>query len=133
MNSSLSNKRPITLRSFLIGIVCVVLLCAITPYNNHYVNGSAYPSNNHLPLGPLLLIVIILIFNIAIKRIYAKSALTHIELIVIWCMMVITVAIPSKAFAEYLLPDLVAPYYLATAENEWEYTDEKYLPIRFLL
>ncbi len=128
MNKSLSNREPITFRSFAIGIMCVILLCAITPYNNLYVSGSAYPSNNHLPLGPLLLIMLILLLNFAIKWVYAKSALSHNELIVIWCMMVTTVAIPSKAFAEYLLPDLVAPYYLATEENEWGDIFHQYIP-----
>ncbi len=129
MNKSISDKKIITLRSFLIGIVCVIVLCAITPYNNHYVSGSAYLSNNHLPLGPLLFIVLILLINNGVKRIYAKAALNYTELIVIWCMMLITVAIPSKAFAEYLLPDLVASYYLATEENEWEDIFHQYIPL----
>jgi len=122
-------KNTVTLRSFLIGIVCVIGLCALTPYNNHYVNGSAYPSSNHLPFGPLFLIVLLtLLFNVVLRQIHPKAMLSHTELIVIWCMMVVAVAIPSKAYAEYLLPDLVAPYYLATEENEWEDVFHQYIP-----
>ena len=119
----------ITLRSFLIGIICVVVLCALTPYNNHYVSNSSYPSSNHLPLGPLFFIVILIfLFNIALSRVHSRWKLGEIELVTIWCMMAVAVAIPSKAFAEYLLPDLVAPYYLATPENEWVELFHQYIP-----
>jgi hypothetical protein len=43
-------------------------------------------------------------------------------------MMAVAVAIPSKGFAEYLLPDLVGPYYLATPENEWSEIFYQYIP-----
>jgi len=118
----------ITLRSFLIGIICVVAICAVTPYSNHYVDG-AYLSSNHLPLGPLFIItILVFVVNSILIRISPKAILSQTELVTIWSMMVLAVSIPSKSFAEYLLPDLVAPYYLATAENEWQDLFHQYIP-----
>jgi len=118
----------ITLRSFLIGIICVIAICAVTPYNNHYVDG-AYLSSNHLPLGPLFLItILILIFNVALTKIHPRVKLSQTEITIVWCMMIVAVSIPSKSFTEYLLPDLVAPYYLATPENEWQELFQQYIP-----
>ena len=125
----LASETMITLRSLLIGIVCVIAFCALTPYNNHYVANPSYPSSNHLPLGPLFLIIIlILLFNVILMRIHSQWRLSRIELVTVWCMMAVAVAIPSKAFTEYLLPDLVAPYYLATPENEWVELFHQYIP-----
>lgn len=119
----------ITLRSFLIGILCVIAICAVTPYNNHYVDNPSYPSSNHLPLGPLFLItILILVFNVALGKIHPRIKLSQTEVTIIWCMMIVAVSIPSKSFTEYLLPDLVAPYYLATPENEWQELFHQYIP-----
>jgi len=119
----------LTPRAFLIGIVCAVGICLITPYNNTYIGSNSYPSSNHLPLAPLFAIIILAFgLNGFLYWIRPTFVLTSSELAVIWCMMIVSVSIPSKAFAEYLLPTLVAPYYLATPENEWGEIFHQYLP-----
>ena len=124
-----NSTHSLTPRAFLIGIACAVSICLITPYNNTYVAGNSYPANNHLPLAPLFLVIVLAIgLNGFLYRIRDTFALTSSELAVIWCMMIVSVSIPSKAFAEYLLPTLVAPYYLATPENEWQEIFHQYLP-----
>lgn len=119
----------VTFRSFILGILCVVGLCAVTPYNNHYVSEASYPSSNHLPLGPLFIIsVIAFISNAVLGKISSKLSLSRHEIAIIWCMMIVAVSIPSKSFAEYLIPNLVALYYLATPENEWQDIFHQYVP-----
>ena len=102
----------------------MVGISLITPYNNHYV-GNTYLASNHLPLGPLFVLICLIGFNVwAGPRLRLKSA----ELAGIWCMMIVTASIPSKAFAEYLLPGLVGPEYFATPENEWRELFHAYIP-----
>ncbi|MDA1193137.1 MAG: hypothetical protein O3A46_15785, partial [Candidatus Poribacteria bacterium] len=110
----------VTRRSLAVGALFVAMLSLVTPYNNHYVVSPAYPSGNHLPLGPLfLLTATILMFNGVLRRLVPRWRLRRAELAVVWCMMGVTVAIPSKAFTEYLIPQLVAARYMATPENQW--------------
>ena len=104
-------------------MAAVALLCLVTPYNNHYVSANTYLSSNHLPLGPLLLITaLILLFNQGIARFSSRWRIRRDELVIIWCMTTVAVGIPSKAFAEYLIPQLAAPFHLATPENQWTET-----------
>lgn len=39
------SKQLVTLRSVLIGLVFVVLLCAMTPYNNDYLQNARIAGN----------------------------------------------------------------------------------------
>ncbi|MGB9597796.1 MAG: DUF6785 family protein [Candidatus Poribacteria bacterium] len=57
-----------------------------------------------------------------------KYGLKPSELITIWCMMIVASGIPSSGFIRYHLFMLVAPFYYATPENEWEDLFFRYLP-----
>ena len=100
----------LTIRAFVIGLFFVVVICIITPYNNHYV-GNTYLASNAF-----------------VKYLSPRCPLTSGEFAIIWCMMLVTASIPSKAFIEYLFPALVGPYYFATPENEWKELFHQYFP-----
>jgi len=119
--------KSLTVRAVVIGIFFVVGICIITPYNNHYVRNT-YLASNHLPIGPLFILTFLIFFNIFLKKLNSRLSLSSAEVTVIWCMMIVTASIPSKAFAEYLLPTLVGSYYFATPENEWQELFHQYLP-----
>jgi len=117
----------LTVRAVTIGLFFVIGICIITPYNNHYVRNT-YLASNHLPIGPLFILTFLIFFNLFLKKLNSRISLSSSELTVIWCMMIVTASIPSKAFAEYLLPTLVGSYYFATPENEWQELFHQYLP-----
>jgi hypothetical protein len=120
--------QPVTKRSILIGLICVIFLCLITPYNDYYIGGT-FAAGNHFPIGSFFLyIILVLIGFIAIGRWKPKYALKPAELITIWCMMIVASGIPSSGFIRYHLFMLVAPYYYATPENEWQDLFFRYLP-----
>jgi hypothetical protein len=119
--------KGLTVRAVILGLFLVVGICIITPYNNHYV-GNTYLASNHLPIGPLFILTFLIFFNIFLKKLNSRLTLSSSELTVIWCMMIVTASIPSKAFAEYLLPTLVGSYYFGTPENEWQELFHQYLP-----
>lgn len=120
-------REGLTIRAFIIGLFFVIGICIITPYNNHYVNNT-YFASNHLPIGPLFILVFLLFSNLFVKYLSQYLSLSSGELAVIWCMMIVTASIPSKAFVEYLFPALVGPYYFATPENEWGELFHQYFP-----
>ena len=117
-----------TLRALLIGLALVILQTAITPYNDYYLQGTDI-SGNHFPLGAVFTLIFLTIgINPILKKVLPRATLNPAELIVIWVMMGVSSAIPSKGMMGFLLPYLAAPVYFATSENEWADTLHPHLP-----
>ena len=118
----------IRLRSILIGLLFVILLCAITPYNNYYLHNSRL-AGNHLPVGSIfVLLFLVLIVNLPLRMLNEQFALTPAELIAIWIMLIVAIGIPSMGYMQFLFPCLVSVFYFATPENEWAETLHPYIP-----
>ena len=117
-----------TLRAVLIGLALVIVQTAITPYNDYYLQGTDI-SGNHFPLGAVFtLIFLTLVINPILKKVVPRAVLSPAELMVVWVMMGVSSAIPSKGMIGYLLPYLAAPVYFATPENEWAETLHPHFP-----
>lgn len=117
-----------TLRALLLGLALVVVQTAITPYNDYYLQGTDI-AGNHFPLGAVFtLIFLTLVINPILKKAFPRATLNPAELIVIWVMMGVSSAIPSKGMMGFLLPYLAAPVYFATPENEWAETLHAHFP-----
>ncbi|RKU13277.1 hypothetical protein C6501_09440 [Candidatus Poribacteria bacterium] len=117
-----------TVRALLLGLALVVVQAAITPYNDYYLQGTDI-AGNHFPLGAVFtLIFLTLVINPILKSVFPRATLNPAELIVIWVMMGISSAIPSKGMMGFLLPYLAAPVYFATPENEWAETLHPHFP-----
>ncbi|MBM3239273.1 hypothetical protein FJZ31_23520 [Candidatus Poribacteria bacterium] len=127
-NTDFNNLSAITKRSVFIGLLCAVFLCLITPYNDYYIGGT-FAAGNHFPIGSFFLWVLLVLFGaILLRQLKEKLALTSVELMVIWCMMLVASGIPSSGFLRYHLFMLVSPFYYATPENEWKELFYQYLP-----
>lgn len=117
-----------TVRAILIGLALVILQTAITPYNDYYLQGTDI-AGNHFPLGAVFTLIFLTLFiNPILKKVLPRAMLNPKELIVIWVMMVVSSAIPSKGMIGFLLPYLAAPVYFATPENEWAETLHSHFP-----
>lgn len=118
----------ITLRSIIIGLLCVAGFCRIAIFNNRYIVNTLI-AGNHFPLGPLfVLTVLVILFNPLIKKTGTFSAISRGELVTIWCMMITGVSVASYGYAEYLLGTLIGPSYFATPENDWGAIFHQYIP-----
>ncbi len=117
-----------TVRALLLGLALVIVQTAITPYNDYYLQGTDI-AGNHFPLGSVFtLIFLTFVINPILKRVFPRATLNPAELIVVWVMMGISSAIPSKGMMGFLLPYLAAPVYFATPENEWAETLHAHFP-----
>ena len=90
---------------------------------------NTYLASNHLPIGPLFVLICLICVSVGLGRQIPKLSLGTGELVVIWGMMSVSASIPSKAFVEYLLPALVAPGYFATPKNQWHQLFHAYIPV----
>src|SRR5438067_3610635 len=81
--------RGLTLRSIVIGLLCVALLCGIIPYNDYHLQNT-FLYGNHFPLGAIFLYTLLILgLNVLLYRVAPRHRLGTSELLTIWAMMLI--------------------------------------------
>jgi hypothetical protein len=109
----------VNVRSVLIGLLGVVLISTLTPYND-LVLRNTYLIGNFLPVGLLLfLMLLIMLINAPLYRWARHRALTSGELAVIVGMILVGCSIPSSGVMRYLMAQLVAPWYHSGVSVEY--------------
>ncbi|MCC6240281.1 MAG: hypothetical protein IT448_08295 [Phycisphaerales bacterium] len=121
----LSDRRPdpVNLRSVLLGIIGVVFICALTPYNDYALNNTFLIGNN-LPLGVVLLTFVFVVFiNGPLHRFFPRRAFSAGEITVAFSMTLVACALPSSGLMRYFPSSLVMPFYHAREQNQfaWEF------------
>ncbi|HOX39311.1 MAG TPA: hypothetical protein PL033_15125 [Candidatus Brocadiia bacterium] len=112
-----SRHSGVTLRSFIIGILCVIFVTAYTPYND-YVLGNTFFVGNHLPIGVIFIITLLVLFvNSLLKRLAEGAHFSPSELIVILSMMLASAAFPSSGLHRYWANTLAMPFYIADSSK----------------
>ncbi len=111
--------RGLTVRSGLVGIAGVVLLCAITPYNDYHLHQTLL-YGNHFPIGCLFLFTFLALgVNTFLRRFFPGREFRQQEMLVVWAMLICGAGLASSGLMRYLAPMLVAPFYYATESNHW--------------
>jgi len=109
-------KGFVTFRSVLIGLVGVVLINLLAPYNNYVVNQSGIVGNS-LSIGAVIFTVLVIgLVNAPLLRLAPRWALARNELAVTVGMVLVGCAIPSVGLFRYLPGHLVGPFYIS-AQN----------------
>src|SRR4051812_19300185 len=112
-------RRAVNWRSVTLGLVGVVLLCAITPYNNYVMNNNDLVGNA-LPTGMLLFtFVVVLLVNAPLHRFAPRQAFSSGELAVAMGMVLVACAVPSVGLMRYLPGHLVAIFSHASQNNDY--------------
>ncbi len=123
-----------TWRAFLIGILGVVGLCLLSPVND-YAFGNTFLTGNHFPVGVFFFLVILTIgVNLILKLIRRRWMLKQTELMLVWCMMLVSSTVPASGLMRYWLPTMAAaPYLSQRADLFWEDDVLKVAPPGILL
>jgi len=113
-------QRPaVNYRSVLLGLVGVIFISALTPYNDDVVNNSEL-IGNCLPAGLLLfLMVLTILVNAPLWRWAPRHALDTRELGVVTAMVLCGCALPGAGLMRYLPGHLVAYFYHARTKLEY--------------
>ena len=122
MRSNIKNdrgKKGFTLKALLTGVIGVIIICAVEPYNAYYVGGT-HLVGNHFPIAAVFLFLIILLIHAGLKSLKSSYGFSTPELIIVWCMLIVVGSIPYSGLVRYLFPLIPAPVYFATPENEWQ-------------
>ena len=121
-------------RSFVLGLLLSMVICAILPYNDYYV-AATYLSGNFFPISALagLLLLVLLVNPLLIAIGQRKRIWTAPEILTVWTMMLVTAGIPSSGLMRYFIPHIVAPHYYASPVNGWESKIISHLPSRLFV
>src|SRR5438093_10764691 len=114
-----ATRRPVNLRSVVLGLLGVVFTCALTPYNDWVVNNT-YLVGNYLPIGLLLFfLTFIILINGALWRWRPSWAFGSGELAVAMGMVMVGCAVPSSGLMRYLPAALIGVTYQPGVEPSY--------------
>jgi len=112
-------RTPVNWRSVSLGLLGVILIGALTAYNDFAINNT-YLIGTYLPVGVvLLLLFLILGINVPLFRFAPRQAIDSGELTVITAMMLVSCALPASGLMRYLPTHLVGLWWHAGQNREY--------------
>ncbi len=118
----------VRLRAILLGVALGIIICAITPFNNAYLNATPL-GGGHFPLAPFFIFFWLSVGIAALGRLrFSSKWLTGRELFMVWILMVIASGIAYTGLARTFFINLTAPYHFATVGNRWQEMIQPLLP-----
>jgi hypothetical protein len=114
-------RGPVNWRSAGLGLLGVVFICGLTPFNTYIVNNTDLVGN-HLPVGLVMFFLLfVLLINAPLRRWWPGRALSSGELAVALGMMLVSCTLPSVGLNRYLPGHLTRLW--ALAGDSAEYAD----------
>ena len=109
----------ISLRSVITGALLCVIIGAFFTYSRVVMLKTGM-SSDFITAGAIYLFFLLTLFlNPLLRLVRRRWAFDRTELVVVYTMLIIASTIPTWGFVANLVPMLPAPYYFATAENNW--------------
>lgn len=116
------------LRALLVGFLLAAFLGLATPYSDMFL-GDSRLGYSHLPLGPLaLLFALVAGYNLIAGRLFPRFAWRRTELLLIYCMLLATVALASTGYGAWVMQVAATPFYFANPSNKWQTLFFHYIP-----
>jgi hypothetical protein len=119
--------KSVTWRAVLIGLILI-------PINSYWivqmeaVYYSAHSTTFSLLFNAIFTLLILILLNIPLRKLYSNLALKEGELLTIYIMLCQASALAGHSMMQILPPNMAAPLGLATPENEWQELFWRYIP-----
>lgn len=118
----------IRLRAVVIGIAIALVICAVTPFNNAYRQGTPL-GGGHFPLAPFFVLVWLMVIVAVLRKAFSKyNWMTGKELLTAWILMVLVSGIAYTGLVRTFFINVTAPYHFSTVENRWDETLHPLMP-----
>ena len=117
-----------TIRALLVAFGSIILISYWTQHSELVIDSPSFNSIHPSIAAFFTVICISLFINPLLKRIHPTIAFTQPELLLIYSMLIVAGPIVSIGGVHFLIPTLIAPFYFATPENEYELLFHKYIP-----
>lgn len=116
---SASEVKGATWRGWTLGLGLVVLQCILLPHLDMMLSRTVL-TNSLFPASSVLYVFLFVLgINAGLAALKTQFGLTRQDLIMVFCMTMLTNAIPGCGFMAFWVPTVVAGKYYATAENNW--------------
>jgi hypothetical protein len=122
-------RGPVSWRSILLGLLGVIIICGLTPYNDYALDNTFLVGNN-LPIGVVMLsFLFVVLINAPLHRWLPRQALSAGELSVALSMTLVSCALPSSGLMRYFPPSLVSQFYNALSDHPFlDLLEQMHLP-----
>ncbi|WP_320169568.1 DUF6785 family protein [Maridesulfovibrio sp.] len=107
-------------RAIVLGIFFGLIICAVTPFNNAYLNATPL-AGGHFPLAPFFILAWLTAFSALHRKILrSRPLMTGLDLMTVWILTVIVSGISYTGLARTFFINLTAPFHFATIGNRWK-------------
>ena len=118
----------ITPRGFVVGCLMAAIIAVAVPYGGMVIKGSRLGLSACTPAAFFLFFVFLLTVQVFLGVLKRAWLLKPGELIVVFIMMTMATAIPTRGVVGALLPMITGTFYFATPENNWAELIHPFLP-----
>ena len=112
-------------------IVISLLLMPINFYcqiEMEIIRDIAHPTVFSLFFNAFFILLLLIFFNLLVRRIFPQAVLRPDELLIVYIMMSVATAVGGKGFLQILPAILGHAFWFATPENEWGDLFHRYIP-----
>ena len=114
-------------RAVVIGLALVALMCIGTPLLELRLQ-EWLTANFHIPVAPIFMLFVLVMVTGLVARLSGWRMLSKGELLTIFCMALVSAAIPAEGMMKFIFPLFTGLPYYATPENRYAETFHQYLP-----
>ncbi len=116
-------------RAVVIGLLLGLAVCALTPYNNAYLNATPL-GGGFFPLMAFFALFVITVLASLLSRFVFKTwnILSGAELMVIWILGAVASGIAYTGLVRTFFFNITAPFYFADTGNRWAENLQPLLP-----
>ena len=102
-----------------VGLGLSAFIAVATPYNEMIVNGSRLGLSSLTPAAFFLFFVWVVLVNPLLRAVRPAWALRRMELLLVFSMMMVATAVPTRGVTGVMLSMISGSYYYASSENQW--------------
>ena len=117
---------PFSLRGLLIGAAMSLAVGLAAPYGLvfEYFRIGFNPSSQ----GAIFFFLVLLVVNVFFGLVRRQFTLSRADLVLVYCMLLMAVTVPTWGLMFFLLGTMVYPYYYATSENRFAELFHDHIP-----
>ncbi len=109
----------VTLRVVLLCLTLAVIFGYALPVIDYKIYNT-FLGGSHLPAGAIgVLLILVLVVNPLVRLLRRTWALSRNEALTVYISCLFSSLVPGHGSENFIVPNLIAPFYYATRENKW--------------
>lgn len=114
-----SSPQGVTVKAFVVGLMCSAVVAGGTQYGEIYLRSSRMSDDFSNGGAVFVFFFLVAVINVILKLIGPRAAFARGELILIYVMMMTSCAVTGMGLTHYQIPLMATFSYFTTPENAW--------------